>query len=182
MVIPWKPWLRLGSFRSSGDSNPRDGTHETFFQLLPTARLYSFTTANNLMNSTDTFVELRLQPAAKVGVQLDVHDLRLSSSDDLWYSGAGATQDNGRIFGYSGRASGGHHHLGTAVECTLRYRLTDFLAVHAFYGHIFGGNVVRTTFADSDQLDFFFLELTFTREWKGGRRGASGMPPAPTGH
>jgi hypothetical protein len=141
--------------------------------MLPTARLYSFTTANNLMNSTDTFVELRLQPTAKLGVQLDVRNLRLSSSDDLWYSGAGATQDKGRIFGYSGRASGDHHRLGTAVEFAVRARLTDFLVAHAFYGHIFGGNVVRTTFSDSREFDFFFLELSFTREWK----GRSARPP-----
>jgi hypothetical protein len=165
--LPWMPWLRVGFFRSSGDRDPSDGTHGTFFQMLPTARLYSLTTSNNLMNSTDTFIELRLQPTEKLGVQVDVRDLRLSSADDLWYSGAGATQDEGRIVGYSGRASGDHHRLGTAIELTVRARLTDFLAAHVFYGHIFGGNVVRTTFADRHELDFFFLEATFTREWKG---------------
>jgi hypothetical protein len=172
--VPWKPWLRVGSFRGSGDSDPSDGTHGTFFQMLPTGRLYSFTTAYNLMNITDTFLELRLQPTAKLGVQVDVRDLRLSSSDDLWYSGSGATQDHGRIFGYAGRTSGGHRHLGTAAQLTLRYRVWEFLAVHAFYGHIFGGNVVRASFADSDGLDFFFLEVTFTREWKG--RAGAGRP------
>jgi hypothetical protein len=157
----------VGFFRSSGDSDGGDGTHETFFQMLPTARLYSYTTAYNLMNITDTFVELRLQPTAVLAVQAGVRDLRLSAANDLWYAGAGATQEEGRIAGFSSRASGGHHHLGTAVELTLRYRLTDYLALHAFYGHIFGGEVVRTTFADGRQLDFFFLELTLTREWKG---------------
>lgn len=174
--VPWKPWLRVGSFRSTGDRDPGDDVHGTFFQMLPTGRLYSYTTAYNLMNSTDTFLELRLQPTAKLGVQLDVRDLRLSSGDDLWYSGSGATQDKGRIFGYSGRGSGGHGHLGTAAELTLRYRVTDYLALHAFYGHIFGGNVVRASFRDGDGLDFFFLEMTITREWKG--RAAKAEAPA----
>jgi hypothetical protein len=31
-----RPWLRAGLFASSGDSEPTDGRHETFFQVLPT--------------------------------------------------------------------------------------------------------------------------------------------------
>jgi hypothetical protein len=165
--LPWKPWLRIGAFRSTGDSDPRDGDHETFFQVLPTARSYSYTASYNLMNSTDYFLELRLQPTAKLSLLADVHLLRLSSRRDLWYSGGGATQDHGRIFGYAGRSSGGGRHLGTAVELAARYQLFDFLRVHAFYGHIFGGDVARASFRDGDDLDHFFLELTVTREWKG---------------
>lgn len=97
---PAAPWLRVGAFRGSGDRDPADGRHGTFFQMLPTARLYSLTTVNNLMNSTDLFAELRLAPAPGVGVRLGVHDLRLTSRDDLWYAGAGATQARGTIFGY----------------------------------------------------------------------------------
>ncbi len=36
---PWKPWIRLGYTATSGDSKPGDGTHSTFFQILPTPRL-----------------------------------------------------------------------------------------------------------------------------------------------
>lgn len=36
-----KPWFRLGYFRSSGDGNPTDGDHNTFFQVLPTLRIYA---------------------------------------------------------------------------------------------------------------------------------------------
>lgn len=166
--VAWKPWLRVGFFRSTGDGDPDDDTHATFFQLLPTSRAYSFTTAYNLMNSTDTFLELRVQPIPSLSAQLDVHDLRLSSSDDLWYAGSGATQRKGRIFGYSGKPSGGRRRLGTAAQLSLAYRASDFLVVRAFYGHLFGGDVVRTSFRDGDALDFFFLELIFSLDWKGG--------------
>jgi hypothetical protein len=174
--VAWKPWLRVGFFRSTGDGDPDDGTHGTFFQLLPTSRGYALTTAYNLMNSTDAFAELRLQPAPELSIQLDVHDLRLSSSEDRWYAGSGATQRKGTIFGYSGKSSGGDHHLGTAAQLSVGYRANEILAGRAFYGHLFGGDVVRANFADSDALDYFFLELTVALEWK-GRPTAARPPP-----
>src|SRR5262249_42777390 len=36
-----KPWLRGGYFRGSGDDNPSDATHRTFFQELPTPRPFA---------------------------------------------------------------------------------------------------------------------------------------------
>ena len=35
------PWLRAGTFRSTGDNNPSDNEHNTFFQILPTPRVYA---------------------------------------------------------------------------------------------------------------------------------------------
>jgi hypothetical protein len=167
LELPGKPWLRIGSFRGTGDRDPSDDDHDTLFQILPTARRYSLTTANNLMNSTDSFVSLQVQPTSKLSMRADVHDLRLSEREDLWYAGSGATQASGKIFGYAGRSSGDDRHLGTAAELTVRYRPTSWLGLHAFYGHIWGGDVVDASFAKGDQLDFFFLELTFS--WQTGR-------------
>jgi hypothetical protein len=36
--VSTKPWLRGGYLRSTGDNNSNDGTHNTFFQVLPTPR------------------------------------------------------------------------------------------------------------------------------------------------
>ena len=33
-----KPWLRAGYYYGTGDNNPSDNKHGTFFQILPTAR------------------------------------------------------------------------------------------------------------------------------------------------
>lgn len=41
--VAWQPWARLGYTVSSGDANNRDGTHGTFFQILPTPRIYAMT-------------------------------------------------------------------------------------------------------------------------------------------
>ncbi len=169
--LPGRPWLRIGAFRSSGDSNPFDGTHETFFQVLPTARLYSLTAAYNLMNSTDAFVELRLFPLAGLTLRLDAHALRLTEGRDRWYAGAGATRQRGAIFGYGARATGGARELGRVVELSASWAPRPWVNLSGFYGRIFGREAVQASFARDDDLDFFYLELTL--RWK-----AAG-PPAP---
>lgn len=168
--LPGRPWVRVGTFRSRGDSNPSDGTHETFFQVLPTARLYSLTATYNLMNSTDSFVELRLFPLPGLTLRLDAHDLRLTEGRDRWYAGAGATRQRGTIFGYGARPTGGASELGRVVEVGASYAPRPWAKLSTFYGRIFGREAVKASFARDDDLDFFYLELTL--RWK-----ASGAPP-----
>jgi hypothetical protein len=50
----------------SGDGNPNDNTHGTFFQVLPTPRPYARFPFFNMMNNEDTFGMLILRPHAKV--------------------------------------------------------------------------------------------------------------------
>ena len=94
---PTAPWLRGGWFRSSGDNNATDGTHNTFFQILPTPRVYARLPFYNLMNSTDEFVQLIDKPAKRLALRADLHWLQLTSANDLWYLGGGA-YDN-KVFG-----------------------------------------------------------------------------------
>ncbi|MGH9841754.1 MAG: alginate export family protein [Blastocatellia bacterium] len=96
-----KPWIRGGYFRSTGDGDPNDGRHGTFFQVLPTPRIYARTPFFNSMNNEDAFGQLRLKPHAKLGLRFDAHHLRLSNAKDLWYVGAFQK----RTFGYVGRPS-----------------------------------------------------------------------------
>ncbi len=102
---PTAPWLRGGWFRSSGDNNATDGTHNTFFQILPTPRVYARLPFYNLMNSTDEFVQLMDKPAKRLALRADLHWLQLTSAHDLWYLGGGA-YDN-KVFGYVGRPANG---------------------------------------------------------------------------
>jgi hypothetical protein len=79
-----KPWLRAGYFRCTGDGDPNDAMHGTFFQALPTPRIYARFPFYNMMNNEDAFVQLRLKPHTKLTLRTDVHHLRLSSARDLW--------------------------------------------------------------------------------------------------
>jgi hypothetical protein len=106
-----KPWLRGGYNYGSGDKNPNDGTHGTFFQVLPTPRIYARMPFFNMMNNRDAFGELILRPGKAVTIRGDVHSLGLAQASDLWYSGGGEYQP--WSFGYTGRPSNGHTGLAT---------------------------------------------------------------------
>jgi hypothetical protein len=156
--VPTAPWLRLGYDRSSGDGDPGDGAHRTFFPLLPTARIYAQLPFYNLMNNTDVFAQLLLQPHPKVSLRFDYHWLRLTESADLWYSGGGAIKDD--VFGYAGTPSSGRRELAHLADVSMTVALADHVTLGVYYGHAFGAGVVRGTFAGSD-ADYGFGELTY---------------------
>jgi hypothetical protein len=153
-----QPWLRIGYDVSSGDRDPTDGDHDTFFQLLPTARVYAQLPFFNLMNNQDVFAQLILKPHARVVLRADYHWLSLSERDDLWYSGGGAGHDE--IFGYAGSPSGGHRELAHLVDVSATVTLHHYVTLGLYYGHAFGRAVVRTSFEDPD-ADYGFAELIF---------------------
>ena len=157
-----KPWLRAGYLVSSGDSNPADGDHETFFQMLPTARKYAFSPFYNLMNSEDLFVQLILKPHEKLTLRSDLHFLHVNETDDRWYMGAGATKEDGNIFGYIGRPTGGNSDLAKVLDLTAIYAFNKHLSCNAYYGHAWGGDIIENVYGSDDDGDFFFLELNFT--------------------
>jgi Alginate export len=152
------PWLRLGYDRSSGDGDPNDGAHHTFFQILPTPRIYAQLPFYNLMNSADAFAQVLLQPHAKVSVRLDYHWLRLSESADLWYSGGGAFKND--VFGYAGTPSSGRSDLAHLVDASVTVLLSSQVTLGLYYGHAFGQGVVRGTFAGAD-ANYGFGELIY---------------------
>jgi hypothetical protein len=159
-ALPWKPWLRIGYGRTSGDDDPSDGDHGTFFQILPTGRVYSYSTYYNLLNNEDAFAEILFRPIAGVLSRTAFHDVRLNASKDLWYQGSGATvADRDVGFGYSGRPASGHHELMYVAETSLNYDWSPSVSIGLYYGHLFGADVVRSIF-QGDQADFGFLEVT----------------------
>ena len=163
MRAPWRPWVRGGWFRASGDDSPTDDAHGTFFPLLPTVRRFAQTAAYSTMNLNDVFVSVQARPRTSVGLRLDVRQLGLASAADLWYAGSGATLDSGNTFGYAGRRSNGSTKLGTAVEAGADITLTPRVALNGFLGWIKGGRVVTGTFR-GDHLWFGYVEsvISFT--------------------
>ena len=155
--LPAAPWLRGGIDRSSGDGDPRDGTHETFFQLLPTARSYAQFPFFNLMNLQDVFASLVLRPHERVTLRTDYHWLRVTEGRDFWYSGDSAQKDD--LFGYAGTPARGNHELAHLVDLSLTVTITSWMTIGGYYGHAFGGDVVTGTF-DGGDADYGFLETT----------------------
>ncbi|MCC7125587.1 MAG: alginate export family protein [Acidobacteria bacterium] len=156
---PWRPWLRAGMFRATGDDDPADDKHGTFFPILPTVRRYAQTAAYSTTNLRDLFAQVQARPLPALGLRLDLRRLDLASKADLWYAGSGATLARGNVFGYTGRTSNGQTRLGTVVEASADYAITPRISVNAFAGRMKGGPVVTGTFA-GDVLWFTYVEST----------------------
>jgi hypothetical protein len=152
-----KPWLRAGYFRSTGDGDPNDTTHGTFFQALPTPRIYARFPFYNLINNEDTFVQLRLKPHAQVAVRSDVHYLRLSNARDQWYLGGGAFQQGS--FGYTGRPSTGQKTLGTLIDGSIDWNVTPQTVLTFYLAGVRGGSVAGRIYPDGRNARFAYIEL-----------------------
>ena len=154
-----KPWLRVGYFRGTGDKNPNDNTHGTFFQMLPTPRISARMPFFNLMNNEDIFAEFMLQPAKKVILRSDAHVLRLSSANDLWYQGGGA-YDNIN-FGFSGRPSSGTRGLANLYDLSADHQLSKQVTLTAYIGLAQGKNTIAKIYPQRNTARFGCLELLY---------------------
>ncbi len=148
--------LRAGWFRSSGDDNRDDADHGTFFQLLPTPRVYARFPFYNAMNSDDLFLQVSAKPHAKVSLTSELHRLTLSDDADLWYAGGGAFDNRG--FGFAGRPSSGNDDLATVLDVSADFKLTATMNVTVYAARAFGGDVVSAIF-DGDVGTFGYVEI-----------------------
>jgi len=158
-----RPWLRGGYFYSSGDNNPNDNTHGTFFAILPTPRVYARFPFFNEMNDRDLFGELMLRPTKTVTLRSDVHGIWLANRHDLWYSGGGAFQP--WTFGYNGRPSNGATGLATLYDISADYQMIRALSLGVYFAYAKGGAVAAHIFPGSGPGDsnakFGFVEANY---------------------
>jgi len=159
VLVTVKPWLRGGVDYGSGDKNGNDGTHGTFFQVLPTPRVYARFPFFNMMNNRDAFGELMLWPAKVLVVRSDVHSLALANRNDLWYSGGGMFQP--WTFGYTGRPSSGQTGLATLYDVSADYAANAHLSIGAYYGHAAGKLVIESNYPNGKNANLGYLELLF---------------------
>ena len=154
-----KPWLRGGIFRGTGDNNNTDTIHNTFFQILPTARAYARFPFYDLMDSRDEVAQVIDNPTRHLELRSDLHFLQLTSSNDLWYQGGGA-YDN-LAFGFAGRPSGGHSSLATVADISSDYQLSTNLALNLYYAHSYGKSVIAADYPAGHSANFGYLELVY---------------------
>lgn len=151
-----KPWLSAGYSYSSGDSNPNDSHHGTFFQLIPTARPYARFPFYNMMNNEDLYATLVLRPHAKLSIRSEVHGLRLAQSADLWYLGTGAFQP--KTFGYTGRPSNGERSLATVADVSADYQITRSFSVNFYYAQAWSNSVITRIYPQEPDGQFAYVE------------------------
>lgn len=156
-----RPWLRAGWNQSSGDGDAADGEHGTFFQALPTPRVYARFPFYNAMNVRDAFASLALRPDPKLTLRADVHALRLTEGADLWYAGGGAFERGS--FGFAGRPAGGRRDLATLLDLGIDYRVRPWATLSAYGATALGGDVIETIYPGGGDGRFLYLELELRR-------------------
>lgn len=157
--LPSAPWLRGGFLRSTGDNDPTDSHHNTFFQVLPTPRTYARFPFYNMMNSQDEFAQLIDKPAKKLDLRMDMHFLQLTSNNDLWYQGGGAF-DN-KVFGMTGRPANQHSSFSSVFDASADCQMTSHVALTAYYAHAWGKSVVVAIYPAGKTAQYGYLEMTY---------------------
>ena len=151
----WKPRLALEYNYASGDSNPTDGTNETFDNLYPTNhKFYGFIDLFAWKNTHNPHLSLSVLPHKTVKVQLDGHLFWLAESRDAWYraSQAAVRRDP------TGAADS---FVGSEVDLTVSYAPHKRVKFLAGYSHFFTGDFVKDTGPHSD-ADFAYFQMTLS--------------------
>lgn len=154
-----KPWIRAGYNYGSGDGKPGDKEHNTFFQILPTPRLYARFPFFNMMNNKDLFGELILRPHAKLSIRTDIHSLQLADRNDLWYSGGGAFQP--WTFGYTGRTSNGHRDLATMFDVSADVNVNAYVTITGYFAAAQGDTLTKSIYPNGKNARFGYIELGY---------------------
>lgn len=164
--IPSKPWVRGGWDRTSGDRDPNDTKHGTFFQVLPTPRVYARFPFFNMMNLADSFIQIVDKPGKKLEVRADYHTLKLSAYQDFWYQGGGAF--DGKVFGFTGRPSTDvYNDFSSLADLSVDYTMNPSLTLSAYYGRAGGGRVVQGIYPRDTTAQFGYAEMVyrFSHTW-----------------
>ncbi len=153
------PWFRAGYSFGSGDSNPTDGRHGTFFQVLPTPRPYARFPFYNMMNNEDFFGSATFRLPRSFVFRSEMHALRLANANDLWYGGGGAFQSH--TFGYTGRASGGNRSLANVWDVSMDVPLRYGFSLTTYYAHAWGKALVQNIYPADPGANFGYVETNF---------------------
>jgi hypothetical protein len=153
------PWIPGGYTVGSGDGNPNDSRHGTFFQILPTPCAYARFPFYNMMNTEDRFGALVLRPHAKVTTASEFHSPRLTNASDLWYSGGGVFQP--WTFGYTGRSTSGRRPLANLYDSSAEYRATRRVTCTAYFGYAQGLAAMEQIYPHGKNGEFGYVETLF---------------------
>ena len=143
----WRPSLRGGVLYASGDDDPNDADHSTFFPMVPTSRPDLLRGTYAQMNLRDIYARVSVTPRDRLEIAGEVHHLSLAQRQDRWYSGTGATAFSGDYFGFSTRPSTLRSGLGTYLQFSASAAVKPYWTISASAGIVRGGDVVRRQFA-----------------------------------
>ncbi len=160
---------------ASGDSNPNDGTHETFDNLYPTNhRYYGFMDFVSWQNIHDLRLMASIKPSKTLTVTADYHLFMLASDQDAFYTVNGTARGPvnaagrgiasiGAGTGYSANTSNGKF-VGSEIDVIATYPMKSYLIAQAGYGHFFAGDYIADSLSKlggAADADWFYVQLVF---------------------
>ncbi len=151
-----KPWLRAGVNVASGDGDPTDGDHGTFFNLLPTNHLYyGFADQLAFQNLVNPFVQLRVTPHPMFWLNFFVHWFQLADDDDARYAGTGAFDHDS--FGFTAQKSHGDGDIGVEYDLVATFVPHKSVTVEAGYAYLDGGDFYPE--GSDRHVEFWYLSV-----------------------
>ena len=163
--LPGKPSIHLAFEQASGDGVP-GGTHESFFNVLPTNHKYydliDFTAFSNLR---DVYLETWLSAGPKVKVRAALHDLSLVEEKDAWYGGSGAFEEES--FGYTPRLPAGGVYpskdLGRELATDVAWTIREGLQLTVGGAYFWGGGAAAAFLPVEEDGGWGYVELSWKR-------------------
>jgi hypothetical protein len=138
--------IRAGYAHSTGNDNPADDNHRSFYNLLPTNhKFYGSMDYSAFSNLRDVYVILAWSFAEKWSARTALHAFFLTNKTDAWYGGSGPFNES--LLGYVGRrpAGGGDfssYRLGQELDLDVNW---SFHTKHKLQagGGVFWGDKAR---------------------------------------
>jgi len=154
-----KPWLRTGVNFATGDSNENNNDRHTFFNIMPTNHpYYGYADQLAFSNLIDLFVQLKLAPLDKLGVEVAFHQFWLYTDNDYRYFGSGVYAKDS--LGYGRSVSNGSNNVGQEIDFVVSYAVNKRLRLMGGLAHLFGGKVL-SSFSD-ENVDWAFCEVALS--------------------
>lgn len=149
------PRLGLEYNYASGDSDPTDGTHQTFENLFPTNhKFYGYMDFLSWQNLHNIRLAASAKPVEGLTVSVDYHLFWLADTADYLYMASGAARTTG---GY-GRNPANDSFAGSELDVIATYAIKPWATAQLGYGHFFRGGYVKDSIAASQDADWFYLQ------------------------
>jgi hypothetical protein len=150
----------------SGDSDPQDGTHETFENLFPTNhKFYGYADLVSLRNIHNVRMILQARPHPRVSVAVEGHLFWLADTRDSFYNVGGVARGgtaatDGTGYGVN---PGYGSFVGSELDVIAGWAITRFAQVEAGYAHFFHGDYIARSLSapthGARDADFFYAQL-----------------------
>ncbi|MDX1961526.1 MAG: alginate export family protein [Pirellulales bacterium] len=150
----YKPKLMLYYDYASGDQDPNDAVHGTFFQYFGLVhRYFGFMDLVARQNIHDINLQLTLATGKKSTFLIWHHIFFLDSPRDALYNAGGTPI----LFDPTGNAGS---YVGQELDLTWQYNFNPNTDVLFGYSHFFAGDFVKNLRPVGNELDFTYVQFT----------------------